>query len=107
MGAAKALRTLGEAEMAYANIYGHYTSFEGLRQLGFINRDWRKYNPYGDVSRMAKHYSIEFHVRNTYRHFTFGYMYIAYPDRNLPLDVYMMLEDGTIEVVRDGRLVPR
>jgi prepilin-type N-terminal cleavage/methylation domain-containing protein len=107
VGAAKALKTLGEAEMAYSNIYGHYTSFEGLRRLGFINPNWRKYNPAGDISRMAKHYSIDYHVRNTYRHFTFGYEYIAFPDRNLPLDVYVIREDGVVEVYRGGRLQPR
>lgn len=107
MGAAKALKTLGEAEMAYANIYGHYTNFEGLRQLSFINRDWRKYNPGGDVSRMAKHYSIDYRVQDTYRHFTFGYLFIAYPDRNMNMDTFFIQEDGTVEVWRDGRLQPR
>jgi prepilin-type N-terminal cleavage/methylation domain-containing protein len=107
MGAAKALRTLGEAEMAYRAVYGHYTSFEGLRQLNFINRDWRKYNPSGDLNRMAKHYSIAFYVKDTYRHWTFGYLYIAHPDANLPLDTYIVEEDGTIKVLRDGRLQPR
>ena len=106
-GAAKALRTLGEAEMAYANLYGHYTSFEGLRQLSFINRDWRKYNRYGDISRMAKHYSIDYRVRNTYRWFTFGYEFVAHPDSNLPLKTYVIREDGTVEVIKDGRLQPR
>ncbi len=106
-GAEKALKTLGEAEMAYSNIYGHYTSFEGLRTMSFINRDWRKYNPSGDISRMAKHYSIEYHVQDTYRWFTFGYLYIAYPDRNLKLDTFFIQEDGTVEVLRDGRLQPR
>ena len=107
MGAAKALKTLGEAEMAYRAVNGHYTSFEGLRQLSFINRDWRKYNPGGDLSRMAKHYSIDFYVQDTYRHWTFGYLYIAHPDSNLPLDTFMMEEDGTVKVIRDGRLRPR
>jgi hypothetical protein len=78
-----------------------------LRTLGFINRDWRKYNKYGDISRMAKHYSIDYHVRNTYRWFTFGYEYIAFPDRNLPLKIYVIREDGTVEVIKDNRLQPR
>ncbi len=107
MGAAKALKTLGEAEMAYAAVHGHYTDFEGLRQLNYINRDWRKYNPSGDLSRMAKHYSIDFYVRDTYRHWTFGYLFIAYPDANLPLDVFMIEDDGTVKVFRGGRLQPR
>ena len=107
MGAAKALKTLGEAEMAYANVFGHYTDFEGLRQLNFIDRDWRKYNPSSDLSRMAKHYSIMYRVRNTYRHFTFGYEFWAFPDRDLGLDIYYINEGGVVDVIRDGRLQPR
>jgi hypothetical protein len=56
---------------------------------------------------MAKHYSIDYHVRNTYRWFTFGYEYIAFPDRNLPLKIYVIREDGTVEVIKDNRLQPR
>ncbi len=106
-GASKALRTLSEAEMAYQNLYGHYTSFEGLRQLNFIDPGWRKYNSGGDLRRMAKHYSIDYHVRNTYKWFTFGYEYIAFPDSNMPFDVYYINESGVIQVIRGGALQPR
>ena len=103
LGAIKALNALGSAEMAYRNTYRHFTSFEGLRRREYVNQNWRKYN-FTDRERMAKHYSIHFWVRDTFKDFTYGYGYVAFPDRgnSLNLRTFRILEDGTIEQSRDG-----
>ena len=109
LGAMKALNALGAAEMAYRNVYRHFTSFEGLRQREFVNKRWRKFGR-TDRERMAKHYSIHFFARNTFKDYTYGFGYIAYPDsgNSLNLHTFRILEDGTIEQTRDGiTWVPR
>ena len=109
LGALKALNALGSAEIAYRNVYRHFTSFEGLRQRDFVNSHWRKFGT-TDRERMAKHYSIHFFVRDTFKDFTYGFGYIAYPDsgNSLNLRTFRILEDGTIEQSRDGiNWVPR
>jgi len=109
LSAVKALNALGTAEIAYRNVYRHFTSFEGLRQREFVNSHWRKYG-HTDRERMAKHYSIHFFVRNTFKNFTYGFAYEAFPDPGNPLNLhtFMILEDGTVQQSRDGATwVPR
>jgi prepilin-type N-terminal cleavage/methylation domain-containing protein len=109
LGAIKALNALGTAEMAYRNEFRHFTSFEGLRVRDFVNPHWRKYGS-TDRERLSKHYSLHFWVRDTFKDFTYGYGYIAFPDsgNSLNLHTFRILEDGTIEQSRDGiNWVPR
>jgi len=109
LGAVKALNALGSAEIAYRNIYRHFTSFEGLRQREFVNSHWRKHG-ITDRERLAKHYSINFFVRDTFKNFTYGFAYVAYPDsgNSLNLHTFRIFEDGTVEQTRDGiNWVPR
>jgi prepilin-type N-terminal cleavage/methylation domain-containing protein len=109
LGAMKALNALGSSEIAYRNIYRQFTSFEGLRQRDFVNSHWRKHG-ITDRERLAKHYSIHFFVRNTFKDFTYGFGYIAYPDtgNSLNLHTFRVLEDGTVEQSSDGtNWVPR
>lgn len=103
LSAIKALNALGSAELAYRNVHRHFTSFEGLRQREFVNSHWRKYGR-TDRERMAKHYSIHFFVRNTFKNFTYGFGFVAYPDpgNSLNLHTFRIFEDGTIEQTRDG-----
>jgi len=103
LGAVKALNALGTAEIAYRGVYRHFTSFEGLRQREFINANRRKYG-LTDRERLAKHYSIHFFVRDTFKDFTYGYGYIAFPDsgNSLNLHTFRILEDGTVEQTRNG-----
>lgn len=108
-GALKAMNALGSAEIAYRNVYRHFTDFEGLRQREFVNSHWRKYGN-TDRERLAKHYSIDFFVRDTFKDRTYGFAYIAYPDpgNSLNLHTFRIFEDGTIEQSRDGiSWVPR
>lgn len=102
-GALKALNALGAAELAYRNVYRHFTNFEGLRQRGFVHRNYRKFGP-TDNERLAKHYSIDFHVRDTFKNFTYGFAFVAFPDRgnDLNLHTFRIVEDGTVEQSRDG-----
>ena len=107
--AVKALNALGTAEIAYRNVYRHFSSFEGIRQRDFINSHWRKFGR-TDRERMAKHYSIHFFVRNTFKDYTYGFAYVAYPDTGNPLNLhtFRIFEDGTVEQSRDGiNWVPR
>jgi len=109
LGALKALNALGSAEIAYRNVYRHFTSFEGLRQREFVNRHWRKFGR-TDRERLAKHYSIHFFVRDTFKDFTYGFGYVAYPDsgNSLNLHTFRIFEDGTIEQTTNGiNWVPR
>jgi prepilin-type N-terminal cleavage/methylation domain-containing protein len=109
LGAVKALNALGSAEMAYRNVYRHFTSFEGLREREFVNSHWRKFGS-SDRERLSKHYSIHFFVRNTFKNYTYGYGYVAFPDsgNSMNLHTFRILEDGTIEQSRDGiTWVPR
>jgi len=109
LGALKALNALGSAEIAYRNVHRHFTSFEGLRQLEYVNPNWRKWGV-TDRERMAKHYSIHFFVRDTFKDFTYGFAYVAFPDsgNSLNLRTFRIFEDGTIEQSRDGiNWVPR
>lgn len=109
LGAMKALNALGSAELAYRNIHRHFTSFEGLRSRGFVNERLRKFGP-TDRERMAKHYSINYYVMDTFKDFTYGYQFIAFPDRgnSYNLHTFRILSDGTIEQTRDGlNWVPR
>lgn len=109
LGAIKALNALGSSEIAYRNIYRHFTSFEGLRTREFVNSHWRKYGR-TDRERMAKHYSLHFFVRNTFKDFTYGFGYIAFPDsgNSLNLHTFRVLEDGTVEQSSNGvTWVPR
>jgi prepilin-type N-terminal cleavage/methylation domain-containing protein len=109
VGALKALNALGTAEVAYRNIYRHFTSYEGLRSREFVNSHWRKYGR-TDRERLAKHYSIHFFVRDTFKDRTYGFAYVAYPDagNSLNLHTFRVFEDGTIEQTRDGvNWVPR
>jgi prepilin-type N-terminal cleavage/methylation domain-containing protein len=109
LGAVKALNALGSAEMAYRNDFRHFTSFEGLRVREYVNSHWRKYGS-TDRERLSKHYSIHFFVRDTFKDFTYGYGYVAFPDsgNSLNLHTFRILEDGTIEQTRDGvNWVPR
>ena len=109
LGALKALNALGSAEIAYRNVYRHFTSFEGLRQREFVNSHWRKWG-HTDRERMAKHYSIHFFVRDTFKDFTYGFAYVAFPDsgNSLNLHTFRIFEDGTIEQSKDGvNWVPR
>ena len=103
LGAMKSLNALGSAELAYRNVYRHFTSFEGLRSRGFVNEHWRKFGQ-TDRERMAKHYSINYYVMDTFKHFTYGYQFIAFPDRgnSYNLHTFRILTDGTIEQSRDG-----
>jgi prepilin-type N-terminal cleavage/methylation domain-containing protein len=109
LGALKALNALGSAEIAYRNVHRHFTSFEGLRQREYVNSNWRKWGV-TDRERMAKHYSIHFFVRDTFKDFTYGFAYVAFPDsgNSLNLRTFRIFEDGTIEQTRDGiNWVPR
>ena len=109
VSAVKALNALGTAEIAYRNVYRHFSSFEGIRQREFINSHWRKFGR-TDRERMAKHYSIHFFVRDTFKDFTYGFAYVAYPDsgNSLNLHTFRIFEDGTVEQSRDGiNWVPR
>jgi len=109
LGAVKALNALGSAEIAYRNVYRHFTSFEGLRQREFVNDHWRKFGR-TDRERMAKHYSIHFFVRDTFKDYTYGFAYVAYPDsgNSLNLHTFRVFEDGTVEQTRDGvNWIPR
>jgi len=109
LGALKALNALGAAEIAYRNVHRHFTDFEGLRQREYVNDHWRKYG-LTDRERLAKHYSIHFFVRDTFKDFTYGFAYVAYPDsgNSLNLHTFRIFEDGTIEQSRDGiNWVPR
>lgn len=109
LGALKALNALGAAELAYRNVHRHYTSFEGLRQREYVNSHWRKYGR-TDRERLAKHYSIHYFVRDTFKDFTYGFAYVAFPDpgNSLNLHTFRVFEDGTIEQTRDGvNWVPR
>jgi prepilin-type N-terminal cleavage/methylation domain-containing protein len=109
LGALKALNALGSAEIAYRNVYRHFTSFEGLRQREFVNRHWRKFGR-TDRERLAKHYSIHFFVRDTFKDFTYGFGYVAYPDsgNSLNLHTFRIFEDGTVEQTTNGiSWVPR
>ena len=109
LGAVKALNALGTAEIAYRNVYRHFSSFEGLRQREFVNSHWRKFGR-TDRERMAKHYSIHFFVRDTFKDFTYGFAYVAFPDtgNSLNLHTFRILEDGTVEQTRDGvNWIPR
>ena len=103
LGAMKALNALGSAELAYRNVYRHYTSFDGLRIRGFVNERLRKFGP-TDRERMAKHYSINYYVMDTFKHYTYGYQFIAFPDRgnSYNLHTFRILTDGTIEQTSDG-----
>jgi prepilin-type N-terminal cleavage/methylation domain-containing protein len=109
LSAVKALNALGTSELAYRNVYRQFSSFEGLRQREFVNAHWRKYGR-TDRERLAKHYSINFFVRQTFKNFTYGYGYVAFPDpgNSLNLHTFRIFEDGTIEQTRDGiTWVPR
>ena len=109
LGAIKALNALGTAEMAYRGVYRHFTSFEGLRSRDFINPNRRKYG-LTDRERLAKHYSIHFFVRDTFKNFTYGYGFVALPDsgNSYNLHTFRIFEDGTVEQSRDGvNWVPR
>jgi prepilin-type N-terminal cleavage/methylation domain-containing protein len=109
LGALKALNALGAAEIAYRNVYRHFTSFEGLRQREFVNSHWRKHGR-TDRERLAKHYSIHFFVRDTFKDRTYGFAYVAFPDsgNSLNLHTFRIFEDGTIEQTRNGiNWVPR
>lgn len=103
VSAVKALNALGSAQIAYRNVYRHFTSFEGLRQREFVNKNWRKWGR-TDRERLAKHYSIDFFVRNTFKNFTYGFCFVAYPDsgNSLNLHTFRIFEDGTVEQSRDG-----
>jgi len=108
-GALKALNALGTAELAYRGVYRHFTSFEGLRQREFVNSHYRKHG-LTDRERMAKHYSLHFFVRDTFKEYTYGFGYVAFPDsgNSLNLHTFRIFEDGTIEQTRDGvHWVPR
>ena len=109
LSAVKALNALGTSELAYRNIYRDFTSFEGLRSREFVNLHWRKWG-LTDRERLAKHYSIDFFVRDTFKDFTYGYGYVAYPDpgNSLNLHTFRIFEDGTVEQTKDGiNWVPR
>ncbi len=109
LGAIKALNALGSAEIGYRSVFRHFTSFEGLRQREFVNSHWRKHG-ITDRERMAKHYSIHFFVRDTFKDFTYGFAYVAFPDagNSLNLHTFRIFEDGTVEQTRDGiNWVPR
>ncbi|MCX6646487.1 MAG: type II secretion system protein [bacterium] len=103
LGAMKALNALGTAELAYRNEYRHFTSFEGLRIRGYVNERLRKFGP-TDRERMAKHYSINYYVMDTFKNFTYGYQFIAFPDRgnSYNLHTFRILTDGTVEQSSDG-----
>jgi prepilin-type N-terminal cleavage/methylation domain-containing protein len=103
LGAMKALNALGTAELAYRGVYRHFTSFEGLRIRGFVNERLRKFGP-TDRERMAKHYSINYYVMDTFKHYTYGYQFIAFPDRgnSYNLHTFRILTDGTVEQTSDG-----
>lgn len=109
LSAIKALNALGAAEIAYRNVHRHFTDFEGLRQREYLNPNWRKWG-LTDRERLAKHYSIHFFVRDTFKNYTYGFAYVAYPDsgNSLNLHTFRILEDGTVEQSRDGvNWVPR
>ena len=109
LGAMKALNALGAAELSYRNVYRHFTSFDGLRIRGFVNERLRKFG-LTDRERIAKHYSINYYVMDTFKHYTYGYQYIAFPDRgnSYNLHTFRIMTDGTIEQTRDGvNWVPR
>ncbi|HEX9746196.1 MAG TPA: type II secretion system protein [bacterium] len=103
LSAIKALNTLGSAEIAYRNVHRHFTNFEGLRQREYVNENWRKYGR-TDRERLAKHYSIDFFVRDTFKDRTYGFAWVAYPDpgNSLNLHTFRMFEDGIVEQSRDG-----
>jgi len=103
LSAMKALNALGSAEIAYRNVYRHFTDFEGLRSREYVNKNWRKFGV-TDMERLAKHYSIYYFPRDTFKDFTYGFAYVATPNsgNSLNLHTFRIFEDGTIEQSRDG-----